>query len=166
MPTALSSLLHRTRAAVLAVLLVVLPLQSVVQWMAGAQGHRHVHTGAADTAFTRLAQPLRALLDQLHAGQDSRLKHTPFAWLPSGGPAAELHSHGGVVHQHAHDDADVRDMGDPAGDTHVQGGATLFLAWLPAAVAVPAGQGERHTAAAPQRWRSRATKPLLTPPRG
>ena len=40
-PTFLSSLLHRTRAGILVMLLAVLPLQGVVQLVAGIQEHRH-----------------------------------------------------------------------------------------------------------------------------
>lgn len=165
-PIFLSSLLHRTRSAVLALLLVVLPLQGVVQLMAGLQGQRHVHTGAGhDGVLSSLAQPLRALLDHLHAAQDPRLQASRPAWLASKGPAADLHEHGGVFHKHSTDTDDVLDVGDPSDDA-AQGGVTAFLAWLPAGLALPAGEGGDRPAAADLDWRDRVVAPPLTPPRG
>lgn len=145
-------------------LLVVLPLQSVMQLVAGVQGHRHLHTGAAPA--TASPSPLRLLLDQLHAAQDPRLKGPKLAWVPSSGPAAGLHAHGGVFHEHSHaDSADALDVGDPA-DESVQGGATAFLAWLPVALALPAAEGSNRPAAVDGDWRDRIVAPPLTPPRG
>ena len=161
----LSSLLQRTRAAVLVLLLVVLPLQGVVQLVAGLQGHRHVHTGAHESALSGLTQPLRALLDHLHAAQDPRLQGPTFTWTVNKGSAAGLHEHGGVFHKHSHDTADVLDVGDPADDS-LQAGATAFLAWLPAALALPAGEGGDPPTAVDHAWRDRAVAPPLTPPRG
>lgn len=166
MPIALSSLLQRTRAAVLALLLVVLPLQGVVQLVAGLQGHRHVHTGAAhDSLLSGLAQPLRALLDQLHAAQDPRLTGSRATWLANKGPAAGMHEHGGVFHKHAADTADVLDLGDASDDT-AQGGVTAFLAWLPVSLTLPAARGDDHPVAVDLDWRDHAIAPPLTPPRG
>lgn len=144
-------------------LLVVLPLQSVAQLIAGVQAHRHVHTGAGPAAAS--ASPLRALLDHLHAAQDPRLQGPKLSWVVSRGPAAELHEHGGVFHKHAHDEADVLDVADPADDS-LQGGATAFLAWLPAALALPTGEGSDRPVTAGLDWRDRVVAPPLTPPRG
>ena len=157
-------------------LLVVLPLQGVAQLVAGVHGQRHVHTGTVqvsaastsvhhDSGLTRLLQPLKALVNQLHASQDARLKQPQLNWVMSQGPAAELHEHGGVAHEHSHDQADVLEVGDPADDTE-HGGATAFLAWLPAALAVPAGEGSDRPAVATHGWRDRVVAPPLTPPRG
>ena len=173
-PPILSSLLHRTRTGILLLLLVVLPLQSVTQLIAGLQGHRHVHTGAASElsasahhglTLQALAKPLRAVLDRLHAAQDPRLQGPEFGWVASSGPAAGLHEHGGVFHRHSHDTADTLDVGDPA-DESAQGGATAFLAWLPVGLVLPAGEGGDRPAAAGLDWRDRVVAPLLTPPRG
>lgn len=170
-PFLLSSLLHRTRTGILALLLVVLPLQGVVQLVAGLQGHRHVHTGAAraasqgDAIWSGLTRPLKAVVDRLHAAQDPRLKGPGFKWLASKDPAAGLHEHGGVFHQHGADTADVLHVGDPADDA-AQGGATAFLAWLPAGLALPAGGDGDRPAAIDLDWRDRVVAPLLTPPRG
>ncbi|MDG0860966.1 hypothetical protein [Pelomonas aquatica] len=166
-PLILSSLLHRTRAAILVLLLVVLPLQSVVQWVAGVQGHRHLHTGAAPqgSVLASLTQPLRAALDRLHAAQDPRLQGPRLGWVVSKGPAAGMHAHGGIFHEHMADTHDVVDVGDPADDS-AQGDATAFLAWLPSGVAPLARQvGERPAMVAID-WRDRAIAPPLTPPRG
>jgi len=157
-PYTLSSLLHRTRHGILVLLLVVLPLQGVVQLVAGVQGHRHVHTGA----LSGLIQPLRALLDQLHAAQDPRLQAS---WAPSSGPAAGMHEHGGVFHTHSHDTHDAVDVGDAADDS-TQGGVTAFLAWLPMELACAACQGSDRPAVAAFAWRDRVVAPPLTPPRG
>jgi len=163
-PLVPSSLLQRLRAGLLMLLLVVLPLQGVVQLVAGLQGQRHVHTGAPRAAAS--PSPLRALLDRLHAAQDPRLLgHRP-AWVASRSAAAEEHQHGGVTHRHtAVDEADALDVGDPADDA-AQGGGTAFLAWLPAVLAVPAGAGGGRPAAADVDWRDRVVAPPLTPPRG
>ncbi len=170
-PPILSSLLHRTRAAVLVLLLVVLPLQGVVQLVAGLQGHRHMHTGAAASAsvdhsvLSGLTQPLRAALDHLHAAQDPRLQGPQLGWLASKGPTAGLHEHGGVYHKHSSDTADVLDVGDAADDA-AQGGVTAFLAWLPVGLALPAGEGADRPREVGLDWRDRVVAPPLTPPRG
>jgi hypothetical protein len=164
-PPVLSSLLQRTRVGILMLLLVVLPLQSVAQLVAGVQGHRHLHTGSwaqQGSALASLTRPLRALLDHLHAAQDPRLVA---GFAVSTGPADGLHQHGGVFHKHTHDTADVLDVGDPAEDA-AQGGATAFLAWLPTGLAVPAGEGVAPPVTAVPDWRDRVVAPLLTPPRG
>ena len=167
-PSLLSSLLHRTRAGILMLLLVVLPLHSVAQLVAGVQGHRHVHTGAVPqgSLLSGLTQPLRAVLDRLHAAQDPRLQAPSMAWMVSTGPAEGMHQHGGVFHKHSHDTHDVIDVSDSADDT-AQGGATAFLAWLPSPGLALTGDpvSERPTAAAVD-WRDRVVAPPLTPPRG
>jgi hypothetical protein len=144
-------------------LLVVLPLQGVAQLVAGVQGHRHVHRGAVPAVS--LLSPLRALLDQLHAAQDPRLQSPKFGWMVSRGPAGEVHEHGGVFHQHGHDEADVVDVGDTAEDAR-QAGVTAFLAWLPAALDLPAGEGNSRPLMSSPDWRDRVVAPPLTPPRG
>ncbi|MGM9480045.1 hypothetical protein ACS5PN_02525 [Roseateles sp. NT4] len=166
MPKLLSSLLHRSRTAVLALLLVVLPLQGVVQLVAGLQGHRHVHTGAAHAVLSGMTQPLRALLDHLHAAQDPRLQGHKLGWFASKGQSAGLHEHGGVFHQHAADTTDAVEVGD-ATDDSLQGGVTAFLAWLPASLAwmAPADAGDRP-AMADLDWHDLVIAPPLTPPRG
>ena len=169
-PPVLSSLLHRTRVSILILLLVVLPLQSVAQLVAGIQGHRHLNTGTVAAthdgfALASLAQPLRAVLDRLHAAQDPRLQMQAAAWAASRGPADGWHEHGGVRHRHSHDTADVIDVGD-AGDDSMQAGATAFLAWLPRALAVPVDAGSVRPAMAELAWRDRVVAPPLTPPRG
>ena len=167
-PPTLSLLLHRTRAAVLVLLLVVLPLQGVVQLVAGLQGHRHVHVGAAtrhDAALVGLTQPLRALLDHLHAAQDPRLQGSKLPRVLSHGPGTEMHEHGGVFHKHSQHDADVLNVDDPADDS-AQGGVTAFLAWLPGGLSLPMGEGGDHGAATHVEWRDRVVAPPLTPPRG
>jgi len=170
-PTLLPSLLHRTRTGILALLLVVLPLQSMGQLVAGIQAHRHLHTGTATTAradfaLARLGAALRAVLDQLHAAQDPRLQVAKHAWLPSRGPAAGVHAHGGVFHQHSQDTDDVLDLADPA-DGSRQVAATAFLAWLPDALTVPApAAGLEAPPATGIDWRDHAVAPPLAPPRG
>jgi hypothetical protein len=147
----------------LMLLLVVLPLHSVIQLVAGVQGHRHVHRAAAPQASSQ--SPLRALLDQLHALQDPRLQGPKFGWMVSHGPAGEVHEHGGVFHRHGHDDPDVVDVGDPADDDR-QGGVTAFLAWLPAALGLPAGESDSRPLRGGPDWLDRVVAPPLTPPRG
>lgn len=163
-PQPLSSLLHRTRASLLALLIVVLPLQGVMQLLVGLQGPRHMHTSAA----AKVASPsrLRMLLDHLHAAQDPRLQGAKFSLAPSRVRTGELHEHGGVYHRHSHDAADVIDVGD-ASDDAVQASATAFLAWLPSGLALPslALGGHRPETAGPD-WRDRVVAPPLTPPRG
>lgn len=167
MPPVLSSLLHRTRTAVLVLLLVVLPLQGVVQLLAGLQGHRHVHTGAAPHGadWSALTRPLQVVLDRLHAAQDPRLKQPSPGWLARKAPSSGLHEHGGVFHRHEADTADALDVGDPADDA-AQAGATAFLAWLPVGLALPAGEAGERPAAAEIGWRDCVLAPPLTPPRG
>lgn len=153
-------------------LLVVLPLHSVAQLVAGVQGHRHVHVGAgraaaspAGSLLTALAQPLREVLDRLHAAQDPRLLRPQPALTVSSGPSAGLHQHGGIFHTHSSDTQDVIDVGDPADDA-VQAGATAFLAWIPSYPVWLAGQGADHPETVAFRWRDRVVVPPLTPPRG
>lgn len=174
-PFFLSSLLCRTRIGILAMLIAVLPLQSVMQLMAGLQGHRHVHTGAVPAAsgssregfiLSDLARPVRAVLERLRADQDPRLQGPKLAWVVSAGPAAGMHQHGGVFHKHSHDVVDVIDVGDPA-DESVQAGATAFLGWLPVTLALPCSEGaDGAPAAIVMAWRDRVVAPPLTPPRG
>lgn len=163
----MSSLLHRTRTGILWMLLLVLPLQGVVQWVAGVQGHRHVHVDQMEggSALKGLIKPLRALLDQLHAGQDVRLQSKPvLTWVPSRGSAAGPHEHGGVQHKHSLETADAFDVTDAA-EEPMQGGATAFLAWLPVAPAVPSASGGDRPAGAVVAWLDRAIAPPLAPPR-
>lgn len=169
-PPILSSLLNRTRTSLLVLLVLVLPLQSVVQWVVGVNGHRHVHMAAiqaapVDNVLSRLARPLRAVVDSLHAGQDMRLSASGFGRAASSGPAAGMHQHGGVFHQHSADTHDAVDVGD-AGDDSGQGGATAFLAWLPGAATPRAGQRGDHPAAATAGGPERVVAPPRTPPRG
>ena len=167
-PPFLSSLPQRTRTALLVLLLVVLPLQSLAQIVHGFQGHRHVHTGAVQshsTFLTELAQPVRALLDRLHADQDPRLQSPGFGWAISQGDTDGWHTHGGVRHKHSQAAADVIDVGETADDA-MQGGATAFLAWLPVALAVPMASGGVRPAVADFDWRDCVVTPPLTPPRG
>ncbi|MCE4556051.1 hypothetical protein [Pelomonas cellulosilytica] len=168
MPPVLLILLRRTRTSLLVLLLVVLPLQSIVQLVAGIHGHRHVHTAAASRAdvFTRLAQPLRAVLDRLHAAQDARLQAPAPAWVASRGPAAGLHQHGGVYHRHTADTTDAVDLSDGGDDAAHEPGVTAFLAWLPGALAVDVAPRGGRPAAPLQHWRDRVVAPLLAPPRG
>lgn len=157
MPLLLTSLLHRTRAGILVLLLVVLPLQGVMPLVAGLQGHRHVHT--ASTPAVASPSPLRWLLDRLHTAQDARFQRPRVAM------AGELHAHGDVVHRHSQDTADVVDVGDAADDA-AQGG-TAFLAWLPAAPSLAAvAMGSARPSAPGPDWRDRIVAPPLTPPRG
>lgn len=154
----LSSLLQRTRTGILMLLLVVLPLQGVMQLVAGLQGQRHMHTGAVPAVAS--PSPLRALLDHLHAAQDPRLKAL------SRVTAGDLHEHGGVFHRHSHDTADVVDVADAADDV-ANGGATAFLAWLPGMLALPVpGLGGARPVTTELDWRDRVVAPPLAPPRG
>lgn len=166
MPTRPTSLPHRTRTVLLALLLVVLPLQGVLQWVAGLQAPRHVHIAAvAEAAPSPSPSALRALLDRLHAAQDPRLQPRAMGWLLSAADGGGLHAHDGVVHRHAPTEADVVPLGDPAEDAG-QAGGTAFLAWLPRAWAVPAGESAALQAPPPAAWRNRVVAPPLTPPRG
>jgi hypothetical protein len=142
----------------LMLLLAVLPLQGVVQLVAGLQGHRHMHAGAAHAVAS--PSPLRVLLDHLHAAQDPRLQGVGSI------TAGDLHEHGGVFHRHSHDTADVVDVADAADDA-AQGGATAFLAWLPGTLTLPVlGVGGARPATADLDWRDRVVAPPLVPPRG
>lgn len=167
MSSSFTSFLQRTRVGILWVLLLVLPLQSVGQWMAGLQGHRHVHTGqaVAGSVLTGFVKPMLALLDRLHGEQDVRLKSPAAALLPSRGPASGTHEHGGARHRHALDAADVIELGDPA-EEPTQGGVTPFLAWLPGAMTLPRATAGDKPASTVCRWRDRVVAPPLVPPRG
>lgn len=158
-----SPLLHRLRTAILAVLLVVLPLQGVVQLVAGLQGLRHMHS--AQPAGAASPSLLRALLDHLHAAQPAAQQALGTARWPWS--SAELpHSHGSLVHTHGAHDAGVVAVpeADEAGASAAMG-ATAFLAWLPLPLTVPGAEGvdaPRH--AAPLRA-GRVVPPALAPPR-
>lgn len=164
----LSSLLRRARAGILVMLVVVLPLHSVAQLAAGLKAHRHVHTGASRIAAgghdspvslaARLAAPLRAVLDRLHAAQDLRLVGQG-SW-----PEQGLHSHDGVFHTHDADTRDVLDLPDP-GDEGRQVGATLFLAWLPQRWKLAEGEALPPVMGTTSAWRDRVVPPPLAPPR-
>jgi hypothetical protein len=166
-PPFLSSLLKRARLGVLALLVVVLPLQGMVQFVQGFHGHRHVHTGAVvrSSWLAELTQPVRAVLDRLHAAQDPRLQGPAFNWAVSQGDADGWHEHHGLRHKHAHGAADALDVGDAADDA-VQGGVTAFLAWLPAALVLPAVRGTVRPGTASPGWRDRDIAPPQAPPRG
>ena len=172
----LSPLLKRFRAGLLVLLVFVLPLQSVVQLVAGLQGHRHVHLGAEqaqdswqaalqEAALSLLGQPLRAALAHVHAGHDPRLDGPKPSRAASRGPSSAMHAHDGVFHVHTADTHDAVDVGDAADDSR-QGGVTAFLAWLPEALAVMARQGSEPPAALAFDWRDCVVAPPLTPPRG
>ena len=151
----------------LLLLLVVLPLQSVGQLVAGIQAHRHLHTGAATSGapLASLGGALRAVLDRLHAAQDPRLELPPHVWQTSRGTASGLHAHGGVHHEHSHATDDVLDVSDPA-DASQPGAATVFLSWLPGALTLPVAVAGSHPApAAEVDWRDRLVAPPLAPPR-
>jgi hypothetical protein len=175
LPT-LPLLLHRTRASVLALLLVVLPLQSVMQLATGFQNHRHVHSGSVpvkapssahggDSPIASLVKPLRAILDRLHADQDPRLKSSRQTWEVSRNASGELHEHGGVLHKHSHDTNDVLEVGDTA-DESTEAGSTAFLAWLPTASVMVGAADSDHPVGAIFGWDDRVVAPPLTPPRG
>ncbi|MFG6456061.1 hypothetical protein [Roseateles sp. BYS96W] len=153
MPSVLSSLLLRSRAGLLTLLLIVLPLHGALQLVAGLQAPRHRHTSAE---FAAVSAPLLGkLLDGLQAEQAP-------GWTGAGG----WHAHGGHVHRHGpldHDDeidvADAADGGSP-------GGLTAFLAWLPGGPALPEARlGNAPPAWAPPHWLERVIAPPLTPPR-
>lgn len=157
-PPFLSSLLRRTRVGLLTLLIVVLPLQSVAQLVAGVQGHRHVHTSRVNL-LAELMQPVHAVLERLHAAQDPRL------FGASRGAADGWHEHGGVLHKHSPDTHDAVDVGD-AGDDAQQAGATAFLAWLPTALMWTGAEAAERPAALAVDWRDRVVAPPLAPPRG
>jgi|Transcript_1039 hypothetical protein len=169
----LSLLLQRTRMSILMLLLVVLPLHSVVQFVAGIQGPRHLHAAAVrgephsvSMLATRVLQPLHHVLDRLHAAQEPRLAVNQHLWGISQGPAAGLHQHDGVYHRHGAETHDVVGVGEPSDDA-VQLAATAFLAWIPSALMPPAaGESADHPDAAALAWRDRVVAPPLTPPRG
>lgn len=119
-------LLHRLHAAIVAVLLVVLPLQAVLPWMVGLQAHRHVH--ASQPQHQASPSALRLLLDRLHAAQPRPLQSLGLAQLR---PRADdqPHAHGALVHTHGADTHDVVPVADVDDDS--ASGATAFLAWLP-----------------------------------
>lgn len=170
MPTALSPLLHRARTGILMLLLVVLPLQSMVQLSAGMQAQRHWHTGAAEASAPRslwllLAQPLRAVLTQLHAAQDPRASVPSLRWRVGGGPLAGRHQHGGVFHTHTAATHDVVAVADAADDS-LQNGATAFLAWIPRPPPVMAATVRQEPPVGlAAGWRDRLVPPPLMPPR-
>lgn len=155
------SLLHRLRTAVVAMLLVVLPLQGVVQLVAGLQGQRHVHT--AQPGHVASPSALRQLLDRLHAAQPQALKGLGLAQLKAGADARP-HAHGGMVHTHAADTDDAVAVADT--DDAGAAGATAFLAWLPTPLRLaPALPHGAPTQAAPLHA-GRDEAPAITPPRG
>lgn len=155
MPRLLASLLHRSRASLLAVLIVVLPLQAVAQLVAGLQTQRHVH--AQPGLDVASPSPLRLLLDRLHAAQPASLK----AW----GHGARPHAHGDVVHTHDPEQPDVIAVAD-ADDGAGQGAVTAFLAWLPLALTWPAAHRSPAPVPRPVAWQDRLVAPPLAPPRG
>ena len=169
----LSLLLQRTRMSILMLLLVVLPLHSVAQFVAGIQGPRHLHAAVVrgephsiSMLATRVLQPLHDVLDRLHAAQEPRLAVKQHLRRISQGPTAGLHQHDGVYHRHGADTHDAVGVGDPSDDA-VQLAATAFLAWIPSGpMPFAAGESADHPAAAALAWRDRVVAPPLTPPRG
>lgn len=159
MPRLLASLLHRSRASLLALLIVVLPLQAVAQLVAGLQTQRHVH--AQPGLDVASPSPLRLLLDRLHAAQPASLK----AWGQSAHPAGRPHAHGDVVHTHEPEQAGVIPVAS-AEDDPAQGAVTAFLAWLPVAPAWPAAHRSPAPVPLPVAWQDRLEAPPLAPPRG
>lgn len=158
MPRFLAFLLHRSRTGLLALLIAVLPLQGVVQLVAGLQSQRHVHASAALAVAS--PSPLRQLLDHLHAAQPPALK----GWGRMDDPGARPHAHGGVVHTHDAAQADVIPVAD-AGDDAGPGAATAFLAWLPLALTWPPAQRSPAPAEPGHAWQDRVVAPPLAPPR-
>lgn len=154
------SLLHRLRTALVAMLLVVLPLQGVVQLVAGLQGQRHVHTAQAG----QIASPsaLRQLLDRLHAGQPQALKGLGLAQLKPDADARS-HAHGGLVHSHTADVHDAVAVAD--GDDDGTAGATAFLAWLPEALQVAQALPQDAPSVAVLLRAGRVVAPACIPPR-
>lgn len=120
------------------VLLVVLPLQGVLQWVVGLQGQRHVH--ASQPGHEASPSALRLLLDRLHAAQPQPLKSLGLAQLK---PRADgqAHAHGKFVHTHGADTHDAVAVAD--GDDAGTGGATAFLAWTHARFADQDPAGNR-----------------------
>lgn len=171
-PPFLSSLLSRSRTSLLVLLVAVLPLQGMAQLVAGLQAQRHLHTGAERVmpgsqtgVLATLVRPLRLVLDRLHAGQDMRVAGPRFGGAVASGPLAGQHQHGGVSHTHGDDTQDVLQLSDAA-DDGPQGGATLFLAWLPRALPLMAAVAADRPAQASRLWRDRVVAPPRLPPRG
>lgn len=149
-------------------LALVLPLQGAVQLVAGLQGRHHAHVPASQPAaplgLSWLA-PLRAALDHLHTLPDPRLAQGPGLWAQARSLALGEHRHGMLVHRHAAQDDDMRDVGD-AGDEGGQGGASVFLLGLPQAVTLPAAAAGAWPAGAVTDWSDHRRAPPLDPPRG
>lgn len=163
MPRLLASLLHRSRASVLALLIVVLPLQAVAQLVAGLQTQRHAHAQPGWAVAS--PSPLRLLLNRLHEAQPASLK----AWGPGAHLGAHLgarpHAHGDLVHTHEPAQADVIAVAD-AEDESGQGAVTAFLAWVPMASIWPSGERDAAPAQPPVAWRDHPVAPPRAPPRG
>lgn len=155
-----ASLLQRLRIATLAMLIVVLPLQGMVQWVAGWQGQRHVHTHQPGSGAS--ASALSQWLDRLHAAQPAQLKAPGLMrWAAIGGE--QPHAHGAWVHTHGAQDTDAVPVADA--DDGGTPGATAFLAWLPTALRVSQALPEpapSHVTLLPA---GREVAPALTPPR-
>lgn len=158
--TLTSPLMLPLRTAVLAMLLVVLPLQGLLPLLAGLQGQRHVHT----TQPRAVASPsgLRLLLDRLHAAQPTRLQHLGVVPLASRS-AAQPHAHGALVHTHGVDEPDAVPVADADDAGSVT--ATAFLAWLPTPLAVREGGAQDAPRQAAPVHAGRTEPPALTPPR-
>lgn len=159
MPRLLASLLHRSRASVLALLIVVLPLQAVAQLVAGLQTQRHAHAQPGWAVAS--PSPLRLLLDRLHEAQPASLK----AWGPGAHLGARPHAHGDLVHTHEPAQADVIAVADVE-DESGQGAVTAFLAWVPMASIWPSGERDAPPAQPPVAWRDHPVAPPRAPPRG
>lgn len=159
MPRLLAFLLHRSRASLLALLIVVLPLQAVAQLVAGLQTQRHVH--AQPGLAVASPSPLRQLLNRLHEAQPASLK----AWGHGAQLGARPHAHGGVVHTHEPEQPGVILVAD-ADDGAGQGAVTAFLAWLPLALTWPAAHRSPAPVPQPVAWQDRLVAPPLAPPRG
>jgi hypothetical protein len=155
-----SPLLHRLRTALLAMLLVVLPLQGILPLVAGLQGQRHVHTSLPRAGASPSA--LRQLLDRLHAAQPARLQHLGLPGLKPN-PGVQPHAHGTLVHTHGANAHDVVPVADA--DETAAGSATAFLAWLPVPIGVTAAVGQDAPQAAAPLRAGRGEPPALTPPR-
>jgi hypothetical protein len=153
-------LLQRLRTAMAAVLLVVLPLQGVVQLVAGLQGQRHVHTARGPHGASPSA--LRQLLDRLHAAQPPALRGLGLAQVGVDVGAAP-HAHGGMVHTHGANDHDAVPVADA--DDAGTSGATAFLAWLPSVQPVADALSQPAPARTVLLRSGRDVAPALTPPR-
>lgn len=165
MPDFLTPLRRSTRASLLMLLALVLPVQGVVQLVAGLQGRHHVHPAAprAAAAPAWLA-PLRAVLDQLHTLPDPRLAATPGAWAQARSLALGEHRHGALVHRHSAQTADAQDLGESP-DDGPQAGATVFLAWLPGALCLMGAPGHQAPGGLSPDWCDHCVAPPLAPPR-